>query len=661
MLKNILAAVALSACCLTAGAQALVPQSASGIRVERKTTATPQLNIKKAPAKIDLANNQRLLGYYTANDNDVSEYGIGIGRYCTGDIMPGVFLEKDIDYANYIGAKVVGVRFYLPESTASAVAVYQEDAEGLLNLVCSQDADVTTTGWHTVMLDESKQFVLTDDMSALMVGVMVDQKDANTFPIGYYNMDLGRGMWVYCDISETYGGSGEGWYNLGTDYTFTNQLLVESDNFPDNAVVADDFGRFVVAPNGSKSVDVDLTNLGSTVSSIDYTIECDGQTSSEQHVDLTTPMSVMGTTTLSLPFAAAAQPGAYPTTLTITKVNGMDNEAADKTALGTNVTVSKVVTKRSVIEEATGTACGWCPRGHVGMAKVRAAYPDQFIGIAVHRYKSSDPMYCNNYDDLIPTGNAPLCYINRAYYADPYSGYSKGIVNDFAATLNDIPEVDVTVRGLWNDDQTEVAAKADVEGLVDGDYTIAFALVADSLTGASSAWFQANYYSSSYAESTGYTKAALEKYYPDLAFLWDMGSSYKTYYNDVLIAASYVAPKGSSTHTNKAVLDPVKDGQTTSSWYTLSMPTKKLLKSAINKELVSVVALVMNEDGVIVNAAKSRVYTDATGISNVTTDQTDSSAVVARYTLDGRQVSAPVKGLNILKLANGKTVKVMVK
>lgn len=35
--------------------------------------------------------------------------------------------------------------------------------------------------------------------------------------------------------------------------------------------------------------------------------------------------------------------------------------------------------------------------------------------------------------------------------------------------------------------------------------------------------------------------------------------------------------------------------------------------------------------------------------------------VVARYTADGQPVPAPVKGLNILKMSNGRTMKVIVK
>lgn len=50
---------------------------------------------------------------------------------------------------------------------------------------------------------------------------------------------------------------------------------------------------------------------------------------------------------------------------------------------------------------------------------------------------------------------------------------------------------------------------------------------------------------------------------------------------------------------------------------------------------------------------------NATGISGVTT--TESREVVARYTLDGQLLSAPQKGINIVKYADGRTEKVLVK
>lgn len=50
----------------------------------------------------------------------------------------------------------------------------------------------------------------------------------------------------------------------------------------------------------------------------------------------------------------------------------------------------------------------------------------------------------------------------------------------------------------------------------------------------------------------------------------------------------------------------------------------------------------------------------AAGIGNVSTGKADSK-IVARYTLDGAQLQAPLKGINIVKYADGRTEKVVVR
>ena len=54
------------------------------------------------------------------------------------------------------------------------------------------------------------------------------------------------------------------------------------------------------------------------------------------------------------------------------------------------------------------------------------------------------------------------------------------------------------------------------------------------------------------------------------------------------------------------------------------------------------------------------LYGTTVGISNHVADGVVNGEE-ARYTIDGTRVNAPVKGLNIVKKADGKTVKVMVK
>ena len=61
-----------------------------------------------------------------------------------------------------------------------------------------------------------------------------------------------------------------------------------------------------------------------------------------------------------------------------------------------------------------------------------------------------------------------------------------------------------------------------------------------------------------------------------------------------------------------------------------------------------------------INDGKSGKVYHTTGIDNLPTIDADKREV-ARYTVDGRRINAPVKGINIVKYADGTTRKVVVK
>ena len=94
--------------------------------------------------------------------------------------------------------------------------------------------------------------------------------------------------------------------------------------------------------------------------------------------------------------------------------------------------------------------------------------------------------------------------------------------------------------------------------------------------------------------------------------------------------------------------------------YTLTMPTKTTLKNAVKGAELYIVALLVDGQGKIVNADKQKITIDETaGIENVNT--TDDSEQITHYTLDGRRIQTMQKGINIVRKANGKTIKVVSK
>ena len=428
------------------------------------------------------------------------------------------------------------------------------------------------------------------------------------------------------------------------------QVLLQGE-FADNVAVPETLGDVYAKVGEATPVTLSLTNGGGTpVSSIDYTIN-DG---AEQHADVTSPIAFNTTGSVKINVTGDAEQGVTTKTLTITKVNGNANNASVKSADFTLYSLSEIIARNVVVEQFTGTGCGWCPRGHVGMEKMREASPDHFIGIALHQYsaRTSDAMNIatNAYAKLSFSG-APSARMDRGDQIDPYYGSSNDVLDDLRARLAVPALANVTVSGTFTEDNTKVDATANVTALFDSNYKFEFVLVADGLTGTGAGWNQANYYSSAYADQTGITKASLPA---DLKYLYDLGATFNPTFNDVAIASSYVSG------SNKVSPLTLSAGTSQEVTYQLTMPTYSKLKDAIVQDKVYVVGLVIDSStGRIVNAAKQQVEPYTTGVEAIRTDA--AATVEAYFAPDGRQLSAPQHGLNIVRMSDGTVRKVVIK
>ena len=93
------------------------------------------------------------------------------------------------------------------------------------------------------------------------------------------------------------------------------------------------------------------------------------------------------------------------------------------------------------------------------------------------------------------------------------------------------------------------------------------------------------------------------------------------------------------------------------------MPTNTVLKEAIEKAgytKLAVIAMIIRNDGKIENAAKFYLSDDPSGVKGIS-DNYNEIKEIARYTIDGRRISTPQQGLNIVKMSDGSTIKVLVK
>lgn len=631
------------------------------LKLERNA-APAKMAVKASPRKA-LADGQRYLGYYSSDNFGQSGLGIApLGAYETCKAVTAMsadFLKP------FVGMKVVGIRYaVLASNLVSKVLLgdceFTSQGVGFGDdFLLSKDVTSSNAGWNTVMFDAPYTIPAN---AALYAGFQYNQKadpKGSGFTDECYPLSLikegvtGNPLYIYTNVPANKGGNGEGWYNFGSEFgNICIQLIVEGQP-AGNFLTPVQLDEFQTVVGQTKNVEVLFQNVcKNALSSYSYTYTQNGVTSAEQSVDLAANTTE---TIVKLPvqIEGASAAGNHDFTLNITKVNYGENAAAVTSIKSKNETMAKELKPVVLMEEFTGTGCGWCPRGMQGMKNAAEKFGDQFVGIAIHQYSGSDPMYTINYANL-KFGGAPSCKLNRATGdLDPYMGSGEDICDDIAEFLKWIPDAALTVKAEWGAaDDGKLTATATVEAQAAKTYQLAFAVIADNVKGENDNWIQSNYYSSAYSSQTGMTYASIPD---DLKFLWNE-YPYKPVFNDVLVASSYVR-----TLNKCANVDVPAEGTVEGS-YEITMPvTNTKLLPALDKDQLYIVGIIIDPTTkTVVNAAKAKIPTWVTGINGVKANG-ENAVEVARYTMDGRQVSAPVKGINLVKMSDGTTQKVLVK
>ncbi|MCQ2266277.1 MAG: hypothetical protein MJZ40_01025 [Bacteroidaceae bacterium] len=354
--------------------------------------------------------------------------------------------------------------------------------------------------------------------------------------------------------------------------------------------------------NTDASISVGLiSSSAKAINSISYTVSCDGQTyEKEAKANVASGLNKIGNFTASVPTGKEGKDLKY--TLTINKLNG---EAVTPTSIEGKITVVTRQAKRlSVVEEFTGTGCGFCPRGWVGMGILKEEMADKAAVIAIHQYNSNDPMYTTEYATPRFEG-APSCIIDRkGGECDPFYGPNDEGIKAYTEAVNasSMPEVDMKLTAAFSSDMKTVTAKASTEFLTDlKGSSIVFVLTADGLTGTSASWKQSNYFVSYTAAEAGGLGTGLADFCKGGKYAQ---STVTLVYDDVLLTSSW----NSGGSVNRApAFSTTATGAIEQSNYTLTIPTKTTLKAALKYDQLYVTAFVLKADGTVANAVRCKV------------------------------------------------------
>ena len=426
-------------------------------------------------------------------------------------------------------------------------------------------------------------------------------------------------------------------------------------------------------------------NSAKPITQITYAFTIDGEQQPEKNLNLNSPIESMQTASLPLTTKFEDE-GVHSIELTVSKVNGNKNINKTTSATYSVIALEKGADRVSVVEEQTGTWCGWCPRGHVALELLNKELGDKVVTLAGHFTNSQsqvDPMnilgenittqeqafadygyVAMNVSSLLGGGGFPGAMFDRLVAADPYVGINtkkgKNGTYEFGATAlvkaiqEKIPsEADFSMTASWADDKnTDI--KVDLTTTFNYDrfgsfpYGVAFVLSENGMTGKGATWKQLNYFS-----KLAGVNGASDFNNPDMAAWFKAGSYVSTTYDNVVVQAWN--PLGTAAIVDKSKTD-IEKGE--------AIPFSATLK--VNSDLIqnydnlTLSALLVNLNSLaVVNAAKVVLGKCAAGIEDVNSEVNNN--VVSRYNVNGMRINGAQKGLNIVKLANGKVVKMAVK
>ena len=239
----------------------------------------------------------------------------------------------------------------------------------------------------------------------------------------------------------------------------------------------------------SKFPSVDVRNLGLTdITSFDVTVDYNGSQVTENVTGINLPS--LATMTVDFTQSITLAGGMQNLTATVENVNGnsIDDDPSDDSQTISVNSVTPAAGKLVIGEEATGTWCGWCPRGAVALDWMEYDYHGYFQGIAVH---NGDPMTVTDYDGAIGNfiGGYPSGLVDRGPEIDP-----SNFKGDFLQRITVAPSGTILNGAELNGNTLNVSLTASFDQAISGNWALACVLIEDSVTGMSAGYSQSNSY-----------------------------------------------------------------------------------------------------------------------------------------------------------------------
>ena len=515
--------------------------------------------------------------------------------------------------------------------------------------IASYDAEISKDGVMTIALPED--YVIPADGIYVGYTLTVNKlNQATQYPMGFAECSSPNSF--FCRTSQTM----PQWSDLAQEsgWGAAISVVMEADALPAHAVMPTSVPSpiYMAVGNTWSGTFGFTSNASEPVNSIEVEYAIAGTTYT-QNIDLPEEVPAGLNQLFSAPVTIPAIDHKLKEDVTfkVTKVNGQPNEARKADATATIGVLSSVPKHQTLIEEYTGTWCGWCTRGYAALEYIKKNEPD-FVVAAFH---NNDAMQVTTNYPVYPNG-FPFASLDRYYNADPYYGTQRyggkiPIVEEVKALNAEATPWGIEVSHNWVDENTlEATANVwNVMGYENENYKIAYLLVSDGLSGIGSAWNQSNNYAS---------QSPSDNYVPELNQFcrggeYGKGTVSQLVFDDVVISTNGIYGVDGSIPSSL-------EAEETAS-HTLTFDLSKIKKSLIpDRNKLRVIAAVLDRNGIVVNCAKNEVNDFDPGMSAVENIEEAANAPVEYYNLSGVKVAEPTSGIYIRRQGS-KTEKVVIR
>ena len=547
--------------------------------------------------------------------------------YCSGDNVDHLGLlvlggDDDVEFAihapsetlaPYKGKQISAIEFYDRKSFWDTgedpeMPDYLFVTTPGTDYLIKQTVTDTRKGWNKITLETP--YTITGE--ELFVGIGRHQGLQINFTD--LNATAPDGFWLrYMGTDDGDGIEPGKWYNAtlkssDNNHPLTIRFTIVGDDLPYDVVLEKvqlySNGILLNTPTGEelKAVKVeDGTNEGMILMTANvksrtkeiirsYTInwQIDGQQAGSETITTSLPANSVEPISIEIPASLVNRDHVF--TYSVTDINGH----ADAVAMNSSGSIAfraqgkQYFPRKVVMEEGTGTWCGYCPRGIVAIEQLQKKYPDNFIAIGIH---AIDEMgNAENYDkirDQFFVYGFPRCIINRTKDMDPESGDVESIIKE----TKGYAESKITASAIFdNADSTSVTVSTEaVFGFSDegADIRVAYVVVEDHV----GPYKQLNYYSFPYSSEMGWWISP-DPFDP--LYDWYMGEpEVETFFNNVA-RGIYEDTDG----VKQSIPTTIVAGETYSYQYTINLPN-----NIQNKRNIRVITMLIdNKSGEILNA-----------------------------------------------------------